>query len=108
MLKLSVLALAATLVAGAAQAQSKDEVWSSEDGVVAVRANKSFEIAVTHAETKKDVYETGRVSGEERPSERERVLSLKTAKGTVWRLKSEADSAELRDPQDRVAARLQK
>jgi hypothetical protein len=97
---------AALLLAPAALAQSRDEVWASDDGVVVLKRDKSFEMNVTHAETKQNVYETGRVTREERPSETQRRLSLKSSKGPVWTLNAEGDTAELRDPQDRRAATL--
>lgn len=100
--------VAALLLAPAALAQSKDEVWASNDGVVVLKRDKSFEMNVTHAETQQNVYEVGRVTGEERPSETQRRLSLKTSKGPVWKMTAEGDTAELRDPQDRRAATLQK
>lgn len=110
MLRTALYALAvAALSAGAAAAQSKDEVWTADDGgAVVLRPNKTFDIAVTHETTREDVFETGRISGEERPAAGRRVLSLKTARGPVWTLRTEDDGAELRDPQDRKAATLKK
>lgn len=110
-LRIPAAALAAFLClapAALAQSQPKDELWASDEGVVAIKRDKTFEMNVTHAETQQNIYEVGRVSGEERPTDTRRRLSLKTSKGPTWRLDSDGDTAELRDPEDRKAATLKR